>query len=346
MSKPPNSIVVGVSETNRAKGNVLEDLVALLHETGTGRPEARVRLPATSDPQRMREIDVLLRHQIAGDPVLLVFECKNERDPVGAEYVDAFFGKLYDIGVPPSQGIFVSPIGYTRGALGRAAACGIKLLVLDGLNAERMAASVNEALLSVVHFVLYVTSVSMFSYLPSDAPGDALPEGWEHNPPRLYDYIWRRWIRGTLPHTVGEHLIPVRAGVAGAILDCRVCAYVGTASGTSKNIVLREAPCGQLHRARVDTEFQLPASLSLRAFQTEEQLATVLSSEAKTAVVHRVRVPRIVVDSLFWPPSTEAVVRIRELIANGEEVTFARVEGQDLARAWINFEQPEDPSTT
>lgn len=71
----------------------------------------------------------------------------------------------------------------------------------------------------------------------------------------------------------------------------------------------------------------------------------MLSSEAKTAVVHRVRVPRIVVASLFWPPSTEAVMRIRELIANGEEVTFARVESQDLARAWVNFEQPEDPST-
>lgn len=61
-------------------------------QTGAGQPETWVRLPATSNPKRTRELDVLLRHQVTGDPVLVVFECKNERKPVGVEYVDAFFG--------------------------------------------------------------------------------------------------------------------------------------------------------------------------------------------------------------------------------------------------------------
>lgn len=105
------------------------------------------------------------------------------------------------------------------------------------------------------------------------------------------NYIWHRWIRGTLPHGLGEHAVRVRAGTAGAVIECLVRAYVGTASGKSTIILLKEASSGQLHRARIDTTFQLPASLSLRAFQTEKELAELLSSDTVPVVVHRVRVP-------------------------------------------------------
>lgn len=327
---------------SKAKGDVLEDVVALLHQTGAGNPEVRVQLPTTSNRNRTREIDVLLRHRVAGDPVLVVFECKNEGKPVGVEYIDAFFGKLYDVGIPPSQGVFVSSNRYTRGARERAAICGIRLLVLDGLNVERMAAAVNDALLSIVHFVLAVSGVSAFPFLPPDAPGDPLPDGWERNLPRLYDYIWRRWIKGTLPQTLGEHMVPVRTGQGGAVMDCIVRAHVGTVTGTGTRLILKDASSGILERGRIDTTFQLPTSLPLRTFTTEDELQTVLRSDMTPAVIHRVRVPRIVINAIFWPPSNEAVTKLRELIASGEEATFARVEGADLARAWMNFESAPD----
>ena len=105
----------------KQKGDLLEDIVALLHQQEGVKIDKRIKIPAGgASSKRKREIDVLLTSYVAGYPVKIAIECKNERKKVGSEKIDAFVGKLKDIGIPTQQGIYVSPTGYTKDALDRA----------------------------------------------------------------------------------------------------------------------------------------------------------------------------------------------------------------------------------
>jgi hypothetical protein len=81
--------------STRKLGDVLEDIVALLHNVPAGSIQTRVKVPALrpgSDGERTREIDVLISQDVAGYPIRIAFECKNEQDKVGIERIDAFVG--------------------------------------------------------------------------------------------------------------------------------------------------------------------------------------------------------------------------------------------------------------
>ena len=91
-------------------------------------------LPAIgSTSKRTREIDVLLTADIVSYPVRIPIECKNEKSPIGTPKIDAFVGKLADVGIANQHGIYVSTNGYTKSAIERALAAGIKPLVLSGI---------------------------------------------------------------------------------------------------------------------------------------------------------------------------------------------------------------------
>lgn len=332
------------SDSAKQKGNLLEDIVALLHKMPAASVQTRVKINAQEPGQasdRGREIDVLVSHYVAGSPVRIAIECKNEKEVVGIGYIDSFFGKLADIGIPASQGIFVSPIGFTSGAIARAAVVGMRLLVLDGLDESRLAAELNAALLKMVHYVLFVETISFFSFLPSDAPGEPWPEGVELAGHTVHDHIWRRWITGGLPTTLGEHYLSFRSNTGGAVVECRIVAYAGSICGIAKQFSLRDAASSELERLRLETEFKIPNTVDLHVINNDEDLAafeSAISSSEVGLVVHKLRVPRIVAGAVFWPPSREAIQRVVELRNSGCEVSFANVEGRDLSRAWAMFE--------
>jgi hypothetical protein len=48
----------------------------------------------------------------------------------------------------------------------------------------------------------------------------------------------------------------------------------------------------------------------------------------------KTRVPRIMGDRYYWPPSKQAAHKILSMQANGEPITFSKVEGHDLDEAW------------
>jgi len=109
------------SANSKKKGDLVEDVVALLHENQGVKVDRRIRLPSLRQgTRRKREIDVLLTTDITGYPVRLAIECKNVEKPVGTKKIDEFIGRLQDIGIPESHGIYVSPVGYTSTGLSRA----------------------------------------------------------------------------------------------------------------------------------------------------------------------------------------------------------------------------------
>src|SRR3989304_984233 len=106
--------------STRAKGDILEEIVAEMHDIEGVVVERNVFLPVRDGGKRKREIDVLITTEAVGIPIRIAVECKNESEKTGVEKIDSFIGKLQDINIPTQLGIYVSKSGYSSGALKRA----------------------------------------------------------------------------------------------------------------------------------------------------------------------------------------------------------------------------------
>jgi hypothetical protein len=76
------------------KANILEDVVALLHDDPEVVVQKKVRLPTRTNPRRTREVDVLVTGRVADYPVRIAIECKNYGSKIGVSKLDEFNGKL------------------------------------------------------------------------------------------------------------------------------------------------------------------------------------------------------------------------------------------------------------
>src|SRR5215203_6836970 len=103
--------------STREKGDVLEQIIAEMHNMPEVKVERNVYLPTIDKTGRIREIDVLITSQVAGFPVKIAIECKNEKEPTGIAKIGEFIDKLNDVGLPVQLGIFVSTSRYESGAL-------------------------------------------------------------------------------------------------------------------------------------------------------------------------------------------------------------------------------------
>ena len=101
-------------KSTKDKGRLVEQIVASMHEFSGVKVQQNVFMPTLGNARRKREIDVLLTSNVAGYLVQIAIECKNEKGVIGSPKIDAFVGKLSDIGIPTRHGIYVSASGYTR----------------------------------------------------------------------------------------------------------------------------------------------------------------------------------------------------------------------------------------
>jgi Restriction endonuclease len=65
-----------------------------------------------------RQVDVLARGRVVGQPITVAVECKRHQRPMDVGVVDQFVGKLLDIGA--DRGVLYSYSGFTEGAARRA----------------------------------------------------------------------------------------------------------------------------------------------------------------------------------------------------------------------------------
>src|SRR5215207_9464070 len=133
-----------------SKGRLVEEIVEKMHANPNVRVQRRVFLEPVGGG-RKREIDVLLTSSVAGYPVRVAIECKNEANKIGSPKIDAFVGKLQHVGIPTQMGIYVATSDYTGSAIERAREAGIKTLVLTGLTKDRLSAAVERAFQSMVY---------------------------------------------------------------------------------------------------------------------------------------------------------------------------------------------------
>jgi hypothetical protein len=200
--------------SNKIKGNILEDLVAMMHEMPGVRVEKRRKLPVLrSKTKRKREIDILITSSVAGYKVQIALGCKNEAQALKTSAVDNFVGILNDVGIPIQQGILVSANGYTRDAQDAADAHGLRTLVFEGLSADRLGQEINAALKAVVYLLVSQFTLSMLPYVEDGWADDGrfitaiLDRDDEPPVTQILTSVWELWVSGKIPDTIGEHLI-------------------------------------------------------------------------------------------------------------------------------------------
>lgn len=346
--------------SSRDKGRVVERIVAAMHENPDVVITQNVFMPALGSRRRKREVDVLVTGSVAGYPIRIAIECKNERGKVGAPAIDAFVGKLKDVGIPPQCGIYVSANGYTSGAVERAAAEGIRTLVLTGLTDERFASEIAAAVQSIIFLMLDVTSMRAQNDIEaSTEPWQMLVFYDQTGRPvsSLPDLVWEQWIDGALPEALGEHeleldipedwftVVDGEPHPVGAIsATVRVVGVVITIPGRFEQHTLVDASDGSVTRLRAHAEFERDSgSYVVHTLTSEQELeAATAGSQALSVRTSRMRLPRIRLSSMYWPVSErvaeEVGGKIEAFLAgkvpDPRPLSFEDVEGTDLATVW------------
>jgi hypothetical protein len=342
------------------KGRIVEMIVASLHEDSGLIIEQNVRLPSLLNPKRKREIDVLLSGTISGYPIRIAIECKNYKSIIDAPKIDAFVGKLQQIGIPSQHGVFVSAQGFTSGAIDRAKEAGITPLVLTGLTSNRLAAELFSAVQSVVYLLPEITTIQVKSNL-KEIPGIGflwfLYDKERKMRGSVQDLVWKMWIEGTIKPVMGETEIDVPVPedwqnlidgelkpVLSVKIKLKVKGLVARNQGQATQHALIDSASNKLNKFRIDIKFDTnQTTLPIQPVFSEEDLQTYLNkqSEPIKLSIGRVILPRIYFNYLYWPLSERAFKGFSMLVQKcykegriPDPEEMKEIEGNDLRTIW------------
>jgi hypothetical protein len=340
------------------KGRLAEKIVASMHRMPGVKVERNVRLPTLGKSKRKSEIDILLTGNLAGYPIQIAIECKNEKKPIGTPKINSFIGKLNDVGIPTQHGIYVSASGYTTGAVERAEEAGIKPLILEGLTKEGISASVAESFQSVVYLLLEVTEFSVNSKYAEIEPLELIQFYDESGKlcGTIPDLIWQAWMNGYIPASIGEHEQELKLPPnwypfdkrEGAVLSIkvksRVLGLVVSFSGQVKQHAIINASDRNIEKGQVEVVFNTDVlQVPVTTIYTEIQLQDFLKRpESFTLTVGRMKIPRIRQGPLYWPPSERAAKKVADLmrafdageIPDPRPIDITEIEGTDMRTLW------------
>ena len=346
--------------SSRAKGDIVERIVAAMHAAPNVSVERNVYLHPRDGGGRTREIDVLISTRVAGYPVHIAVECKNKKQRIGVEEIDAFVGKLQDVGIPPSLGVFVSASGYTEGALLRAQEAGIKTLILEDVS-KRLSRVVHEAFQSIVYLLLTITNIQVKNDIDGPAQASEIlffrdEEGRVSG--SVPDLVWLKWRKREIPDKIGKYQVELTlpdgwrqivkgrvAKVFQIVVDVLVTGHVITLSGSVTQRRLIDAASGATEKWHMEAKFEVPAgAYPVRTFSNERDLKEFIEkSDAVIKVVGRLRLPRIQWGAMYWPPSQKAIQRLvhfaQQAMKQGKDFDFASqslmdIEGEDIQAIW------------
>ncbi len=351
-----------------SKGKIVERIAALMHDQPGLKVELNQRLPPVNGKGRKREIDVLLTVIVAGYPVQMAIECKNEEAPIGSPKLDAFFGKLEYVGIPPRHGIYISASGYTSGAIERATAAGIRALTLRGLTDEKLFSSIAGTFQSIIYLLLQIVNLTVTNEIPpNNSRGNLEAFSFYNEDGRLVallpDFLWRMWLSGNVPTTLGEHELdlPLPSNLYQMVngktvatyaigAKVRVLGIIVTLEGKAKEYALVNAANEAVEKGLIEVSFEAdasgsnsPVTLPITVISSEDQLQEFSHRPGSIQLtIGRIKLPRIVNGPIYWPPS-ERVAKILEdrwrafeagEIPAPQLSDLQDIEGTDLQSIW------------
>jgi hypothetical protein len=192
-----------------------------------------------------------------------------------------------------------------------------------------------------------VSTVEEFAELSIFYDADGVPRA------TLGDMVWQAWVEGWVSSDLGEHELrfevpegwhnvvdgkTVPVGALSAVI--RVVGLVATFSGEARQHTLVDAANKKAECWLTDVAFDgsLEPSYPMRGFRTDEELREYLESQKAVRVVGRLKMPRIRVGAMYWPPSERTTKKIGEImkayeageIDDPRPLKFAEIEGTDL----------------
>jgi hypothetical protein len=331
--------------TNSRKGKLLEQIAASLYSRPGLDVKTRQPMPPQSGRGRPREVDVLVRVDSQfGNKILFAIECKNETKPIEATYIDAFFGMLTYIGIPPGNGIFVSRSSFTRGAKERATEAGIRLYKLTGMRDDGVASLLFEALQSVVYlladiysFALNTNSADSCSPVFFDKDGSYVGT--------LYDLGFVAWSNGLIPLEIGEHEVELKVPsgwlnfpkgpsnpskvtpIISATIKARVLALVYTVVGRATRHSLTDASTNLVEKESINAWWkETPEAVTIRTFRDQGDVDAYLANSSRilAVAIQSVPLPRVQVATgagqMFWPPTQISIQTLFDRIMKDGDV--------------------------
>jgi hypothetical protein len=302
----------GPKGSAKQKGDIVEEVVAMMHQEPEVEVRRDVRLPAKNSGSRSRQIDVVVLGRFAGYPTMLAIECKNFRRPINVRDIGTFRDLLEDVGLAPQQGILVSTSSIGEGALGRAQELGIKVLELSGLTPDRLSAALHDATQLVVFVVPAMEQLSVVNEIPGPAETDELMTLFDvegNMVASIPDLLWLRWLEGEPPSFLGEHELDLqvpegwhtrvngrREPVLSVSAKVKVRASVVVFPGTASNFTLVDPNDLGLKKLRSTASFEHAlGEYPVYNFEEEFELEKFVEGQ-KAAIkitVGRIRTPRI-----------------------------------------------------
>jgi hypothetical protein len=193
------------------------------------------------------------------------------------------------------------------------------VVLTKGSTSIRLGREINAALKSIVYLLISQFTINIFSYVPGPPDNDprfinaVLDRDDEPPATQIMRGLWKLWMSGAIPATIGEHSICLKPKNTEAkwlvICDVTVTGWMASVPGTFSHSILKDTEIGKIDRVHISAKFdEIKGPLTLEPVSSEEALADIPKKE-RMAVVMRVRVPRIVSNLGYWPPTAEAIER-------------------------------------
>lgn len=341
------------------KGRLLEQVAARMYASPFHKITPNAELPPVNrNPKLTREIDVLLESKVVTRPRRKAIECKNLNEKVGVEKIDAFVGKLSDVGIAHEHGIYISPTGYTADAVDRAQPVNIQLLTLTGLTEDGLASITAEASQLKVFYLAQAQGITITNNLERiDNASELLIffDGDGKFCGTVADLIWNQWQAGLIPAEAGQHEINLivpegwkqiingkEEPILGIQAVVQVTAFVLKIPGESTYHTLIRASDGKVEKRQLNTTFNIAVDQTtvhtLEAFDKEADLLAAIHALSGVRLTIRIRLPRIQYLNRFYYPLSARVVQLlkkrwedsSEPEQSAEDLQITEIEGTDL----------------
>ncbi|GJM15958.1 MAG: hypothetical protein DHS20C13_12850 [Thermodesulfobacteriota bacterium] len=345
--------------STKEKGRILEEIIANLHNQPGIIVERNVFMKS-KDGNRKREIDVLLSGGIAGYPIRIAIECKNEKRKIGTGKIDAFIGKLKDINIPVNQGIFVSSSGYTSDAIRRAKEGGLRALNLTGLTKQGLKQTVSDAFQSLIYLLPVVKSISILNTSVPRVENTIDLELFYNEENKVCatvsDLIWQKWLNSDIPSQIGLHVVKFHTpqnwhqklngkieNSSTVVVSLDIVGLMLEIAGKAEEYYLLNASDNALEKTHINVTFDSPKSENpLINIHSETELENYLKKHNTVGVVSRMKLPRILNGPVYWPPSENVAKKVIKLMKDYQDgkipdprpLKFEDIEGININSAF------------
>ncbi len=324
---------------NTPKGKLLERIIASLYQTQGVKIQRNVNYP-TTDGESTREIDILLKTNVAGLlPVEYAFQCKNEKSPIGVGKISQFIGDLKDIGIPSKYGIFVSVNGFTKDALRLAKKEGIITLVLKGLSEDRLKSELSSAIQHNIFLIPRIEKVSVINEI-SQAEYDyqffIFTDENKRPTGTIVDLLFNKWINGEISEKLGNHSVEMQVPVnwfqfykGESISPMKILAEVSilavaiTIDGIAEKHLLFDAQTKTIEKFNTQVNFRHFKEgevIPLTHITSEQELKDFVEKSATTRLTFKTKLPRIILNKTYYPFSQSVADKVfRQLSKFGSD---------------------------